>query len=85
MHAKAHGAHHLHRASRGIDTIEHFVMWSSIVAAAGNEGTPTSGLLCDLPVVPAVNQPLFSMRANSLHANAAAVCRNQFASGCMSI
>ncbi|KAK9803549.1 hypothetical protein WJX73_007935 [Symbiochloris irregularis] len=38
MHAKAHGAHNLDKASRRLDTLEHFVMWSSIVASAGNEG-----------------------------------------------
>lgn len=38
MHAKAHGAYNLDKASRGIDTLEHFVLWSSLVAAFGNEG-----------------------------------------------
>ena len=40
MHAKAHGARNLDRAVHGITTLEHFVMWSSIVAVAGNEGIP---------------------------------------------
>ena len=38
MHAKAHGARNLDSATRGIKSLQHFVMWSSIVAAAGNEG-----------------------------------------------
>lgn len=35
---KAIGAYNLDKASRGISTIEHFVMWSSIVSYSGNEG-----------------------------------------------
>lgn len=38
MHAKAHGARNLDKAVEGISTLDHFVMWSSIVAVAGNEG-----------------------------------------------
>lgn len=38
MRAKAHGARNLDLATRNSTTLEHFVMWSSIVAVAGNEG-----------------------------------------------
>ena len=38
MHGKAHGAFNLDKASRRLATLEHFVMWSSAVASAGNEG-----------------------------------------------
>ena len=38
MHAKAKGAYNLDKASRGLQHLEHFVMWSSFVASAGNEG-----------------------------------------------
>ena len=39
---KAHGAYNLDKATHGIDTLEHFVMWSSFVASAGNEGMNSS-------------------------------------------
>ena len=42
MHAKAKGAYNLDKASRGLQHLEHFVMWSSFVASAGNEGEPIS-------------------------------------------
>lgn len=38
MVPKAIGACNLDQASRGLATLEHFVMFSSIVASAGNEG-----------------------------------------------
>lgn len=38
MHAKAKGAANLDKVSRKCKELEHFVMWSSFVASAGNEG-----------------------------------------------
>lgn len=38
MHAKAHGGYNLDRASRRLKDLDHFVLWSSMVAGAGNEG-----------------------------------------------
>lgn len=37
---KAIGGRNLDQASRLLNTVEHFVMFSSIVASAGNEGNP---------------------------------------------
>lgn len=41
MHAKANGGINMDLATRHCKELEHFVMWSSFVASAGNEGTPT--------------------------------------------
>ena len=38
LHAKSRGAHYLHQASLHCKELDHFVMWSSFVATAGNEG-----------------------------------------------
>lgn len=38
MHAKAKGARNLDKASRRLKDLDYFVMWSSFVASAGNEG-----------------------------------------------
>ena len=38
LHAKSRGAHNLHKASLQCKELDHFVMWSSFVASAGNEG-----------------------------------------------
>jgi hypothetical protein len=38
MHAKAKGAVNMDQATRGCKSLDHFVMWSSFVASAGNEG-----------------------------------------------
>ena len=40
MAPKAIGAYNLDRISRKLHHLEHFVMWSSFVANAGNEGEP---------------------------------------------
>ena len=50
MHAKAKGAYNLDKASRGLQHLEHFVMWSSFVASAGNEGEPSFPNLGPLPL-----------------------------------
>ena len=39
MHAKANGGVNMDLATRHCKDLEHFVMWSSFVASAGNEGT----------------------------------------------
>ena len=39
MHAKAKGGVNMDLATRNCKQLEHFVMWSSFVASAGNEGT----------------------------------------------
>ena len=38
MHAKAKGAYNMHLATQNCSELDHFVMWSSLVASAGNEG-----------------------------------------------
>lgn len=38
MHAKAKGGVNMDLATRNCKDLEHFVMWSSFVASAGNEG-----------------------------------------------
>ena len=40
MAPKAIGAYNLDKISRKLPHLEHFVMWSSFVANAGNEGAP---------------------------------------------
>ena len=45
LHAKSRGAHNLHKASLQCKELDHFVMWSSFVASAGNEGAPASAQL----------------------------------------
>ena len=39
MHAKANGGVNMDLATRHCKDLKHFVMWSSFVASAGNEGT----------------------------------------------
>lgn len=39
MHAKAKGGVNMDLATRKCKELEHFIMWSSFVASAGNEGT----------------------------------------------
>jgi len=39
VNPKAMGGHNLDAATRQLPELEHFVMFSSIVASAGNEGT----------------------------------------------
>jgi hypothetical protein len=50
VNPKAMGGHNLDAATRQLPDLEHFVMFSSIVASAGNEGTPLS--MVPLPGVP---------------------------------
>ena len=45
MHAKAHGAYNLDKVSRGIPSLEHFVLWSSLMAAYGNEGDSKAAVI----------------------------------------
>lgn len=42
MHAKTKGAYNMHNATKKCKQLDYFVMWSSLVASAGNEGTPQS-------------------------------------------
>lgn len=43
MHAKAKGGYNLDAATAHCKELDHFVMWSSFVASAGNEGQTNYG------------------------------------------
>ena len=63
---KAMGGRHLDTASRQLPHLEHFVMFSSIVASAGNEGTTST---CDMSfqTLQYIDAEIFASISNPTH------------------